>query len=443
MRRHNKRHEPQAKRWRYVQIAITLACFLVSVGESIAQATPDLEQGPVGTNPIDPELLRKFAADLSSKNYEERSAALAALAKLVPAKADQQTDFGPLIEPLFRRAGWGGIAKYDARVAEDLLVRIGKPALPLLKARLQSEDAHDRRVAIELLVRIGPLDEALADLVRRRLPDRDGYVRRIAIEGLATIGAPAKDAITDLESLAKLELNHTRRVSVRVALIRIAGASEERVQALAAFLEPMIYIDEPMAKGRKTGLDYESARFAASELGRLGITAKAAEPQLLAALKLPQLRSTAVHALGDIGANSPETITALIDILKKEPHREARRSAAWALGEIGPLAKAAIPALREAVKGDGQRGWYLAADALGKIGGAEVVPILIEALTNPDEDIRRASMIGLGNLGVVAQSAVKDLENASQADAREHNRTAAIDALRRIEQAMQKSKTVP
>jgi HEAT repeat protein len=323
-----------------------------------------------------------------------------------------------------------------------LLVRIGKPAIPMLRLRLQSEDAHDRWVAAELVVRIGPLDASLAALLRPLLADRDSYVRRIAIEGLATVGAPAKGAIKDLEAIATNDLNPTRRVSARVALIRIAGASVERVRALADLLEPMTYINEPMAKDRKGGLDYESARFAASELGRLGLEANAATRKLLAALKHTDagIRGGAASALGEVGANSPEAVAALLDILKNDPQRETRRTAAGSLGKIGPKAKAAIPTLRTALIGDGERGWWIAAEALGKIGGADVVPVLVEALTNPDEGIRHTSMIWLGNLGSLAKSAVKDLEKAAKTDARDFNRTAAREALRKIELASRETK---
>lgn len=139
-----------------------------------------------------------------------------------------------------------------------------------------------------------------------------------------------------------------------------------------------------------------------------------------------------------MGADSPAAIAALIDILTNDPERGARRSAAGSLGNFGPPAKAAIPALRAALKTDGQGGWWVVPEALGKIGGPEVVPVLVEALTNSDEGVRGNAMRWLGNLGTLSKSAVNDLKKASQADPREHNRTAAIEALRKIEQAIQK-----
>jgi HEAT repeat protein len=400
-------------------------------------AKRDLESKTGVQKPVDPKLLTKLAVQLRSKDWEERSAAVLALAKLLAEKRAGETDFGPVIEPLFVSAGWGGIARDNARMAEDSLVRIGKQATPFLRQRLRSNDAHDRRVAAELLVRIGPLDAALVALLRPLLMDRDGYVRQAATDGLGVLGPTAKEAVADLERVATSDPNLLHRVGARIALIRVTGPSAERVRALAAFLEMKDELKDE-GKGDSIQSGKEAASYAASALINLGPKAKAAEPQLLAALKNPETRRTAAHTLGQIGANSPEAIAVLIDVLKNDPSRESRRSAAGSLGAFGPVAKSAIPALHEALKGDGKAGWWVAAESLGNIGGAEAVPILIEALVNPDEGIRRTAMRALGNLGAVATPALKALEKARQEDPRESNRAAAAEALRKIERAAKK-----
>ena len=228
---------------------------------------------PADSKPIDPALLRKLAAALGSQDYEEHSPALKELEKLLAVKRDGVTDFEPVLEPLFRLAGWGGLARRDARLAEDLLVRIGRPALPLLRKRLNVDDAHDRRVAAELLVRIGPPDAALAAMLRPLLTDRDNFVRKAAIEGLGTLGAQAKEAVDDLERVAANDSNLARRVAARIALIRVAGVSEERVRALAAFLDMKNNL-----KGEETADEIQSRKeaavYAASALGELGPKAK-------------------------------------------------------------------------------------------------------------------------------------------------------------------------
>ena len=87
-------------------------------------------------------------------------------------------------------------------------------------------------------------------------------------------------------------------------------------------------------------------------------------------------------------------------------------------------------------------GWWVAADALGKIGGGtgRVVPALIEALANPNDDVRLTAMKGLGSLGVVAKPARMALEKASREETGKSNRAAAADALRKIEEALETMK---
>src|SRR5437867_1963505 len=81
--------------------------------------------------PLDPKLLATFADQLRSKDWQERFGAVSALGKLLAEKRAGESDFGPVIEPLFENAGWGGIASDNARTAEDALVRIGTQAKPL------------------------------------------------------------------------------------------------------------------------------------------------------------------------------------------------------------------------------------------------------------------------------------------------------------------------
>jgi HEAT repeat protein len=369
--------------------------------------------------PIDPKLLAKLADQLRSKKWDERPAALTALEKLLPEKGAGKMDFGPVIEPLFDNCGWGGIGQRDAHRAEELIVRIGGQTGPTLRRRLGSPDAHDRRVAAELLARVEPAGASVTDLLRPLLADKDNFVRRAAMQGLGAQGPAAKAAISDLEK-ASADPNLDNRVTASVALIHIAGASDERVGALADFLR----LKEPCDG---------AAHYAAWELGQFGRQVKSAAPQLLAALKHPdaQVRIYAAHALGSVGADPNKAVPALIGMLQDDPEREARRSAAGALGVMGPAAASAIPALREALRGDGG-GWWVAADAIGKIGGPDAVAALIAALANKDDDVRLAAIRWLGKLGGADASAIEALQKARKDDPQEWNRKAAAEALKKI-----------
>src|SRR5262249_7246673 len=97
--------------------------------------------------------------------------------------------------------------------------------------------------------------------------------------------------------------------------------------------------------------------WAAWGLRRIGAEAKAAVPQLEAALKDESrlVRFEAAIALWAI-SKQKSAIPALIDLLKNKD-ANARWRSAEALERIGPKAKAAVPALLEALKDAGLAQW--------------------------------------------------------------------------------------
>ena len=251
-----------------------------------------------------------------------------ALEKLVPEKGAGETDFGPVIEPLFEQCGWGGEAEKNALRAEELIARIGAQAVPFLRRRLESAEPRERRVATRLVALVEPPGHVLRNELRPLLGDGDWEVRRAAIDGLGAQGPAAKAAINDLEKEGA-DPTRVNRVSACVALIHIAGPSEQRVGALADLLR------------LKKEPDDEAAAFAARELAKLGREAHSAAPQLLAALKLPDVRGAAAEALGPVGADPDVAVPALIALLKDEENRGDRCAVAagagqfWAGGRVG------------------------------------------------------------------------------------------------------------
>lgn len=375
-------------------------------------------------SPVDPNRLEKLASLLRSNDFQMRTTTLTELSELLPNYRQAKIDLGPIIKPLFSLSGWGGTERRNSRRAESFLVWIGRPVIPLLNQRLKSDNAHDRRVATNLLVRIGPPDASLVALLRPLLNDRDEIVRKAAIRGLGVIGLPANAAINDLERLATNDPLLVLRVDAHSTLIQVAGVSNKRVQELATFIN-----------SKQDGEARIACSHAVNEIGKLGSKAIIAEPTLLSVLnhKHVQVRIDAATTIGKVGANSPETIAALLNLLNNDPHKEVRRSATGSLCRIGPKAKAAVPALRKVLSGDSQEGWWIAVDALCNIGSPDIVEILIEALKSPDDGVRYSSVKQLGNLGRRAKPAIMALEQTCQQDPRVHVQTAAAEALLKID----------
>jgi RNA polymerase sigma factor (sigma-70 family) len=387
-------------------------------------AAPDLPAEPPKGDapmPIDPKLLAKLAEQLRSQKWDESTTALTALEKLVPAKGAGKLDFGPVIEPLLDNCGWGGISEKDGYRAEELIVRIGEQAAPALRQRLHSSEDRDRRVAAKLVVRVEPSSTGLAELLRSLLADRDWEVRYAAIQGLGAQGPTAKAAISALEK-EDADPNRICRVAACVALIHIAGPSEKRVGALA----DLLFLE-------KNGED-DAARYAADELSKLGRQAHSAVPQIMAALKYPNVRHAAANALGPVGADPDKAVPALLTMLKDEPDRAGRFAVAGALGAFGPAAASAVPILRKELRADGSsedRGW-VAAEAIGKIGGPDAVPTLVEALQNKDDQVRTVAIQWLAKLGAGDAAVIEALKKAQKDDAHPWNRKIAAEALKKL-----------
>jgi HEAT repeat protein len=423
-------------RWKPIVAAVALTAWGLAMVGILAKRPA---AAPVATNPhaaastelsSDAKHLFALAKQLRSKTWNERERALEALDQFIPSQGPIDFNFGLVVAPIFSLSGWGGIEERRSARAEGVLVRLGPVATFFLQGRLNSREARERQVAVRLLVRIGPRDATLVPVLRPLLTHGDDYVRRAAIDGLGAIREPDPGAIAGLEQVVRSDGSGSHRVAAEVALIRLSGVTADRVQTLTAFLD-------------RNKHSYQAAESAARALGDLGPAARAAEPQLRAALTddVAGVRMAAVIALGQIaaeetgvvGALATETVTALIDVLTNASEREARRSAAVSLGKIGPRASAAIPALVAALKtADAQGGWWVASDALARIGGPDVVPHLTEALAHADDGIRHTAVRGLGRLGPVARPAVEAIRRVSIDDSRAYIRKAAEEALRQI-----------
>lgn len=321
--------------------------------------------------------------DLEGKDWAAFSAAVYAAERLVDEhRAGDSIALLPLVEPLYAHAGYGGIGRRESQLAAEIIARTGKPAVPFLLTKLDSDDARERRVAIEVLPHTGEVPAELAPRFAQRLADRDTYVRVEAIEALDACGEAAKPEMEQIK-VAFADTHPAVRIYARRAAIHINGPSDEHIDAIAAAL----------ASNDQRELE---PSIAATVLGELGPLARRAAPQLRAALEHPwaQARVDAAAALGKIGADTEEDVDALLRVLRDDPAREARRSAAGALGRIGTSAGSAVPALRQALSNPGG-GWWVAAEALGRIGTPEAQAALREALDNPDPDIQRTAAAAL------------------------------------------------
>lgn len=149
-------------------------------------------------------------------------------------------------------------------------------------------------------------------------------------------------------------------------------------------------------------------------LGYIGPSAKEAVPSLLrwATNADAEVREISMVGLGEIGAEPDRVASVLIHALH-DPDFGVQGKAAWALGNFRPDAKLAVPALVEFLnndKADRQR----AIEALGSFGPSakEAVPSLLQWATNADANVRGSAFAALGEIHAQTDRVVPVLINA-------------------------------
>jgi HEAT repeat protein len=170
---------------------------------------------------------------------------------------------------------------------------------------------------------------------------------------------------------------------------------------------------------------------AALALGRLGPAAASCVPALIEALgdEFGAVRSNAAAAVGAIGANPEKAVPRLIEALG-DPDAVTRRATAGALGRFGPRAASAVPALSKALKDSSRDVRINCAWAPGEIQAKEVVPRLLEALGDKDDEVRQFVVRSLAALRPDAKQAVPALAKLVKDDSSPAVRYTAVDMLR-------------
>jgi len=137
-----------------------------------------------------------------------------------------------------------------------------------------------------------------------------------------------------------------------------------------------------------------------------------------------------VRSLGDFGHAALPSLPHLVCALD-DPATCVRMEAMSAIGRIGPDAEPAVPHVIPLLADEDVRVRTVAGATLKKIGAASV-PLLVEALADPDAWVRERAAIILGQMGVADDEVIEGLfEGLSDFD--EDVRAAARQALKAIE----------
>ncbi len=198
-------------------------------------------------------------------------------------------------------------------------------------------------------------------------------------------------------------------------------------------------INELIEQLSDQSLSEDVREYAAFALGRLGKDSQEVITALLNTVSDHRilLCECAGSVLRGLGKNSQEVITALVNALSDPSQDEyVRAYAVNALGHLGKDSQEVITALLNALSDASLSGDVRgsAAEALGKLGNdsQEVITALLNALSDQSqrEDVRRSAAYALGELGNDSQEVIIALLNAlSDQSQREDVRRSAAYAL--------------
>lgn len=312
-----------------------------------------------------------------------------------------------------------------ARDAIEILGQIGPraaSALPALSKRLTASDPEIRIAAATAIWRISKRPEPSVAVLLKAMADDDEDTSSRATWTFQEMGPQADTALLQLTELTSDSRSHVRR-NAATALGVLGPGNRSKIEGL---LQRMltdssggVQIAAATAIGNVDGSLDEAVRV----LSAIVLTKpkdKSKKENIFAGSSLP---SAAAEALGNLKGDAAPATHALAQALSS-PYLDVRLASAEALGQIGPAAAAAaIPELAKAMRDTethsypfAHHSWCVgdnATTALTRMGAA-AVPVLIEATTDTEPDVRVDAVRALGSLPSASAATVGPLAQALQ-----------------------------
>jgi HEAT repeat protein len=224
----------------------------------------------------------------------------------------------------------GELASPDAaarRAAVNALIHsdLSAALFPELRAALKDSDAEVRSTAATAVGNLGAKAEpAIAALIAQLEKDPAKEARETAARALGRIGLAVPANRTAVKPLARAAAEDADPVTRTVALGALAMLGED-VPGQVTALRRYLHHEEPLVRMK-----------AAHALGMIGTPAKAASPEIVAALEKEtdgHRRGYLARALGNTG--DPKALTALEKALQKETDPGAQGKMRGAIRKLG------------------------------------------------------------------------------------------------------------
>ena len=274
---------------------------------------------------------------------------------------------------------------------------LGVGSVPLLGAVLNGPDSVLRDKAVQVLYSLGPAAPAAAvpaliKALRNPAFRTGGEIGSVAFPfhttvsmALAEIGEPAVDDLLTLLHDTDADVSG----KATMALSAILSSMAEPPAAITPALLDLLQHGDASSRQRAILL------FAA-----MGKPPKAAVPLLIDALSqslLKRHRRKIVKTLGAIGPDAQAAVPVLMKLLDDNA-ASIRADAIEALGKIGPAAQAALPAIQEKVYKEAPVVRYAVIPALRRLGAPLPASQLRELLYDEDNYARKSALEELGKV---------------------------------------------
>ena len=383
--------------------------------EKFAYFTPEPGRAviarPDGQDPIDWFLFERRGGD--SRSFSNAFAILARAAG-IPARVVAgwaiEADGEAQVVTADQAHQWAEIAlagigwvRFDPTRHDAFPPDVLEAELPMLVEELQgSEDPQERQEAAEALGDIAA-PEGLPALVDAAINDESTAVQLSAETALHKIGT---------DELIELLLNHED------PLVREAAADGLRVVGSSRAVDPL-------RQALSSDVDARVRLATVKALEKIG--GERAEEGLLQAALSDEDQGVRERSVLALGKNKAAwTVAEVATLLRSDADPVIRAAAAWSLGEIQvpgallPLVEARsddpVEAVRQAAaeallkwdrnalirvleESDNPEERATAARLLGELGDVRAAPALVEALDDPDADVRQAALDALKSLG--------------------------------------------
>lgn len=223
-----------------------------------------------------------------------------------------------------------------AKSAEERITKV--------KADLTSNDVSVRQAAIGSLIHSDISGMLFAEM-QRALADRDGNVRSTAATAIGNLGAGAVPAIEQLAKQLKSDPVKEARETAARALGRIGTVARDRTPVVA-----------PLTAASQDDADPVTRVVAHGALALVHVELAQQITTLRRYLHHDEalVRMKAAHALGMIGISAKAAAPEIVDVLKRETDPHRRGYVARSLGLIGD--PASLPAPEAALEKETDRG---------------------------------------------------------------------------------------